>query len=234
MRRQEAVTRICFLVSIAMSCLIFSARDAAAIPATSFKVVDTTTFAPPNDSSWFLRADSSNDLPFKGMTGFGVSAGTMGEYMFLDLSFMYYIARYGAVRAYQPGIVLPESRLDPNNEIGRPRSDSNTGSMISAGPGIGFMFKFLGSDKWVEIGRFGLNYAQYSDQTNGISFRGALATFHGELAYRLTEAVMLAPGMTYNIGFVDRTDGGLANDTPHTAFLPLQWWSWQLGLYLWL
>jgi hypothetical protein len=48
---------------------------------------------------------------------------------------------------------------------------------------------------------------------------------------------MLVPGLTYNIGFMTRitaTDTSVSGDLVHTRFLPIAWFSAQLGLAFFL
>ncbi len=228
----RAATHLAILLAAVLTGLGASPR-AWAEPATTFKILDKSTFKPPLAADWFARADVNLDLPARGAAGFGISFGHLWKYTFLDFSTMLYTAKYGALRVYQPGIDSKGSPLNPNQEIARPRGDAENSTIFSIGPGIGSMFNFFGSEKWVQIGRFGINYVQYLDTTNSLSFRGGLANFHGELGYKLGGAFMLAPGVTYNVGYLSRSDTSTLSD-PHNGFMPIQWWAMQLGLYVWL
>ena len=217
-------------------CLFCLAQVAFAKPATTLKIPETTTFETPKDSPWYVRAMLTEDVPFAGAAGAGFAAGHMGEFVFYDFQAAFYKATYGAVHVDQSG-ATGSTPLDPTSEVGRPRSNADTATMFSLGAGVGFMFKLLKSDDWVEIGRFGLNYFQYQDSTNSLSFRGPLANFHGEVGYRLSNRVMLAPGATLNVAYVSRTGDAKAPATgsfPHDKFLPLSWWAWELGIYFFL
>ncbi|MBI3543771.1 MAG: hypothetical protein HY075_10910 [Deltaproteobacteria bacterium] len=200
-------------------------------PATSIKIDDPTLYAPADDSSWYLRGDVGVDVPVAGAAGFGVGVGHLGDYVFFGGAFRFYGMRYGAVRVYQPG--TSGLLVNKGSEVGRQRSDSDTSTMFSLGPEIGFMMKLFGSDKWVESGRFSLAYAQYQDTTNSLSMRGALAEFHAEVGYKLTESITLAPGVTYYLGYTRRTGATVSTAFESNNFLPIQWWSWQGALYVW-
>lgn len=198
-------------------------------PATTLRIPETTSFNPLSDKSWFLRGDVQTDLPFQGAQGAGASVGRFFKYFFVDLSFMYHTARYGAVNVYQPGSVPVEG----DAEIRRNRSTNDRVGLLAIGPGIGTTFKLFESERWVEMARFGLNYAQMSDGERGLTFNGALANFTAAFGYTLGK-VVIAPGLTWNLGFLNTPDRQSAAEFEHKSFLPTQWFSWHLGLYFWL
>jgi hypothetical protein len=172
------------------------------------------------------------DVPFKGAAGFGVSVGHLWERIFVDAALSLYSVHYGAVRTFQQG-----APLDPNSQVGVPRSDADTGTILSFGPGIGYQLNLFESRHWIEAGRFGMSYVQYDDTTHSMVFHGGLVSMHAEVGYRLTDAVTLAPGVTYNMGFMSGPSPAVVippGGDQHDKFLPIQWWSWQLGLSVWL
>jgi hypothetical protein len=206
-------------------------EQAWAKPATTLKIPETSLFDPDGENEWFVRADVTGDLQLKGAFGGGLAAGHMGEHVFLDLSLMYVRTNYGAIRVAQED-ATGASPLNPNSEIGRSRSTSDSGSVTSFGPGIGFIYKLFGSARWVEMGRFGVNYAQFQDSVNGLTFRGPLFNFHAAAGYKIGP-LMFSPGVTWNLGYVTNTTDANTADFAHNRFLPIQWWSLQLAMYVW-
>ncbi|MBI2606174.1 MAG: hypothetical protein HYW49_08855 [Deltaproteobacteria bacterium] len=210
------------------------AEEPVGMPATTLEIVDTSRISTPGGKKWFLAADYSTDVASKGAKGFGLSVGRVWNDIYADLSATFYSATYGAIRIEQTGVNRYDSPLEPDAEIAR-KSDSDPGSIYTVGPGVGFIYRLLDSEKFVEMGRAGIGFAQYSDQKKELIYRGGLVSFHGAIGYRMGSAI-LAPGITWNLGYVQRvkSPGGRPLDTERHNYLPMQWWAFQLNLHLWM
>lgn len=210
--------------------------------ATGVTIPNSTDVAPPGDLAWtrFERFEMNGDLAFKGTLGWGANVGWISAEhgLFFDVAFNFYAAHYGSFQVFQPGVGGDgPNNFGDNSEVGRTRSSTDTGTLLTLGPGIGRVFSFFRSEKWIQSARFGLGYGQYNDTVNGITLRGPLASFHFEAGY-VYRSVIFAPGITWNLAYMARTQGitsdeQAADDYPQMRYLPLEWFTMGFAVYVW-
>lgn len=225
--RQILIITIVSLLEATAFCAAPPPRE---MPATTVDIPDIITPKIEHKSPWFLRLESSADAAKLATYGAGLSVGYLSKHFFFDLTYAYYLSKYGSIRVYQKG-VSDAAPLDPNSEIGRPRADGDTGVIQTIGPGVGFIFQLFKSEKWFQMGRVGVSYATFFDNANDLTFRGGMLNVNASMGYHFSDSWVLAPGVAWNLGYLQRATA--PSTIENENFLPIQWFSFQLALCFW-
>ncbi len=215
--------------------LLMPAAAFAAVgkPATSIPITDGQAHVVGGGRKWFGSVETFTDLGFHGMKAGGLGFGRQLGHFFVDLRYRFIAAPYPSVKVYQQGVTAG-TPLEGGAEIARDRG-ADEQSLHLVGPGIGFHYRLFKSDKFVEMGRFGLNYARYHDVRGGNDYHGGIANFQAALGI-VTGNFIIAPGLSWNLGAVQRTsnNSGSTDERLKHRYLPVQWWAAEVNAYLWL
>jgi hypothetical protein len=202
-------------------------------PATSIPIADVQAHHVGGERKWFASAESFTDLSFKGMKAIGVGFGRQFDHFFLDLRYRYIAAPADSIKIHQQGVTAG-TPLEKNAEFARDRG-ADTQSMHLIGPGIGTHFRLFKSETFIEMARFGINYARYHDSRGNNDFHGGVANFQAALGIVMGNFI-LAPGFSWNLGAVQRTTNNFPSNDERVKhrYLPIQWWAAEVNAYLWL
>jgi hypothetical protein len=210
----------------------FCSQQAFALPATTVPVQETDQYVPfaHKPKGWFIRLDADSDVGFRGTQGIGVAVGYYKKFFFYDFTGNFYKTQYGAVKVYDNTDSADTDAIFTGTPV-QSLADSDSGKLLTFGPGIGFIEHLFGGKDWVGMGRFGLNMAIYRDATMAESFVGGLANMQGSIGYDTTVGILSA-GLTWNLGYLHQTPA--TSVYVNSNALPMQWWAFQISLLTWI
>jgi len=123
---------------------------------------------------------------------------------------------------------------DPTSEFNRPRKGSDSWSLITMGPGVGYMGKLFPTmlPLLSQRARFALNYILATDKKNDVGFSGFSFTFEGGLQYQFTKKSPF--GVDFNIAYHSGWVISKEAQSKQLGRLPINYFTFGLSGVIWL
>lgn len=171
-------------------------------------------------------------------TGLNLRLGIQKELLGFDLGIragkMQFSDFFSSPTATEQGILdaTPSGNGNPNAEINRVRTGSDSWSYTMIEPGISVTGKMLPYflQKWSQTARFGIAKASFKDSANSLSYNGWLLRFEALARYHFSSSssVSVHGGLASTFGWITRENPGATQK--NEATLPVHYLNYVCGV----
>lgn len=251
MKRSHLLSKVSFLTCMLLTGVFvhmpsaWSANGKPSFAQTQQKLPEVTTQEPTpvyEGKHFFINLGGTISPPGRlmAMKGFRGAAGWQGRYLSLDFRINAGATPYGVLYTREgPDDTSSEldSKINPDSEFNRPRSNEDAWKYQYYEPGIGVSGKifsdYLASylPRLSERGRMGYGFGTFTDSANSMNLSSRLFTFEAALQYHLGQKTPFAIDLaaTHVSGFIV----GNKFYTDGMNRLPVSWMTLTLSIFVW-